>query len=80
MVAQAIKKKPETAMSIKRFNMAKPPHISIHFRALIIEARFIPKQNPGKDKNIVININWLEKEEILGCQTAAEKFFPESRI
>jgi hypothetical protein len=55
MVAQPIKKIPTTATSTKRFNMAKPPHISIRYRVLVIEARFIPKQNAAIIKIYLIN-------------------------
>jgi hypothetical protein len=47
VAAQPIKKIPKTATTTKRFNMAKPPQISIHFRAVMIKARFIPKSNIG---------------------------------
>jgi hypothetical protein len=43
IVAQPIKKKIKTATSTKRFNMAKPPHICIQFRVMMIKASFIPK-------------------------------------
>jgi hypothetical protein len=57
IVAQPIKKIIKTEASTKRFNMAKPPHICIPFRVMIITARFIPKSNYGRIKRYNINFD-----------------------
>jgi hypothetical protein len=60
--------------------MAKPPHICIQFRVMMIKASFIPKSDSGRIKRYRINFSWLAKHAIWGCPPTAEKIFPESRI